>query len=736
MAIYKIFPTKDTSLYTISQSMNTGLDEILEASTYIRDTLPQVSRYLLQFSQPEIDNWVTSYISGSGVLGETYSVISSFPDASDFLFDQTMVAGPTYPTSSDGQGLNNSFGPWDLIPSSSTGNGRGQHFNVQAHGSYFIPNRDIVSKQPITPTLTANNGTYGPLILSNDQAGVNLTSSLSASVNLTIHDNQITAATIVNNGSASYVTSTLPGTDASSPYFSYFDNNDLYLTQTAVDAALGAGVISNIDTNGDAELYFKIGADDLVTTISVLEGVKPYGIGYRPGDKLIFKSESFSDYPMSDDITITLSSPTVSGSNWGNREFGVDLRNSAAVVNGLNIDQELKIYPVSGSWGMGSGKLFNSPSTTDGASWTWRTYSGSDAGALKWQTVGQLKLGVITSLNTVTTTTAGTITAVVADGNQSGVGARISIESVVVDGLNTIKTVTVTTVGTTYAPGETITITKAVLDASALGVSSGDLILTLDSSNINLGDFSTTSYNSLDNAGGGNWYTGSNLELPVIQSQSFSYGIGVDLSVDVTDTIKTWYTNSIVDDTVGFPNDGFLVKQSSSKEFVNSQATTATFRYFSIDTNTIYPPLLDLKWNDWYYNTGSSTNKTLETPEAFISIYNNAGTYYSQSEERFRIAAIPKYPDVVFQTASLYTTNFYLPQASSSYAIKDTDTNEFVIPFDSTYTQISSDTTSSYFDIYMNGLEPERYYTILVKTTVGGTTKVFDEGIMFKVVNG
>ena len=104
MAIYKIFPTKDTSLYTISQSMNTGLDEILEASTYIRDTLPQVSRYLLQFSQPEIDNWVTSYISGSGVLGETYSVISSFPDSSDFLFDQTMLAGPVYPTSSDGAG--------------------------------------------------------------------------------------------------------------------------------------------------------------------------------------------------------------------------------------------------------------------------------------------------------------------------------------------------------------------------------------------------------------------------------------------------------------------------------------------------------------------------------------------------------------------------------------------------------------------------------------------------------
>ena len=53
------------------------------------------------------------------------------------------------------------------------------------------------------------------------------------------------------------------------------------------------------------------------------------------------------------------------------------------------IDQELKIYPISGSWGMGTGKLFNAPQTTDGASWTWRTYSGSaGVGAEKWQTVG------------------------------------------------------------------------------------------------------------------------------------------------------------------------------------------------------------------------------------------------------------------------------------------------------------------------------------------------------------
>ena len=631
MAIYKIFPTKDTSLYTEKKAMNTGLDEVIEASTYLKDSKPQVSRYLLKFSQPEIDNFITTYISGSGVLGETYSVLAAYPDGGDFLFDQTMVAGPTYPTSSDGQGLNNSFGPWDLIPSSSTGNGKGQHFNVQAHGSYFIPNRDIVDTLLITPTFTANDGTYGPFIISNDDVQNTVTtSSLSASINLVVKDNKVISAPIVNNGSASYV---------SQDYFSYFDNKDIYLTPAAIDSTVGTGIFTFNQAYPDDTFYFKIGADDLVTTISVLEGVKPYGIGYRPGDKLVFKSESFAGYPMSDDINITLSSPTISGSNWTNREFGVDLRNSAAVVNGLNLNQELKVYAISGSWGMGSGKYYNEPSSTDGASWEFMTYSGSDVGAQKWQ---------------------------------------------IVDPFEPYATAS-------FIAGE---------------------------------------------EGGGTWYTGSNLGLPIIQSQSFSYGIGVDLSIDVTDTIKTWYTNSLVDNAIGLPNDGFLVKQSSSREFVNSQAVTATFRYFSIDTNTIYPPLLDLKWNDQYYNTGSSKNTTIGTPEAFMSVYNNVGTYYSQSVERFRIAAIPKYPDVVFQTASLYTTNFYLPKGVSTYAIKDTDTNEFVIPFDETYTQISADSTSSYFDVYMNGLEPERYYTILIKTVLDSTTQVFDEDILFKVVNG
>ena len=97
---------------------------------------------------------------------------------------------------------------------------------------------------------------------------------------------------------------------------------------------------------------------------------------------------------------------------------------------------------------------------------------------------------------------------------------------------------------------------------------------------------------------------------------------------------------------------------------------------------------------------------------------------------------MPKYPDRQFITASYYTTNYYLPESQSLYAIKDTSTNEYVINFDSEYTRISADATSSYFDLYCNGLEPERYYTILIKTTINGVVKVFNEDIRFKVANG
>ena len=84
MAIYKLFPEKDATLYTLYPKMNTGLDEILEASTYLFDSKAQTSRYLIKFSQNEINNAYDSYISGSGV-----SYLSTINNALSYSFDTT-----------------------------------------------------------------------------------------------------------------------------------------------------------------------------------------------------------------------------------------------------------------------------------------------------------------------------------------------------------------------------------------------------------------------------------------------------------------------------------------------------------------------------------------------------------------------------------------------------------------------------------------------------------------------
>ena len=50
MAIYKIYPVKDASIYSLYPSRNTGLDEILESSTDLNSAgTAQSSRFLVHF---------------------------------------------------------------------------------------------------------------------------------------------------------------------------------------------------------------------------------------------------------------------------------------------------------------------------------------------------------------------------------------------------------------------------------------------------------------------------------------------------------------------------------------------------------------------------------------------------------------------------------------------------------------------------------------------------------------
>ena len=321
----------------------------------------------------------------------------------------------------------------------------------------------------------------------------------------------------------------------------------------------------------------------------------------------------------------------ISNSNW-NATFKCFI----ATAQSINVDYEAYVYPISGAWGMGTGKYLDQPISTDGVSWQWQNYKGGQP----WGSVNS---------------------------------------------------------GNTYR---------------------------------------TASYSG-SNVGGGIWYYTSSYSFPITASQTFTYHSDKDLNVNVTNIVEVWRSSSLgtaVGEGTQINNEGFLVKWEDAIEFNQTKAVQPVLQYYSVDTHTIYPPVLEIKWNDFSYVT-SSTIPTIATSQLYASIINNDGFFYSQSVQQFRVDCRPQFPAIIFQTASVYTTNYYLPTASF-WAIKDLDTNEYVIDFDPIYTKLSADTTSSYFEVYMNGLQPERYYTILLKTTVEGSTLVFDSNYNFKVING
>lgn len=221
--------------------------------------------------------------------------------------------------------------------------------------------------------------------------------------------------------------------------------------------------------------------------------------------------------------------------------------------------------------------------------------------------------------------------------------------------------------------------------------------------------------------GGGNWYTGSNgVNLEFTQSHALNSTNDVD--INVTKAIQLFDAGTI-------SNNGFILKLPNNLEY----NTTASIRlkYYGGDTNTIFPPFLELKWDDSVYNTGSLS--ILSDSISTINLTNNRGRYSDIGKQRFRISAKPKYPVRYFTTSSIYLTNYALP-SSSYWGLRDENTEEMIVDFDTQFTKISCDSNGGFFDIYMDGLQPERYYRILIKTILDQSTTVIDNQNIFKVV--
>ena len=66
MAVYKIFPEKSATIYSYYPTLNTGIDEILEISTFqsIGGT-SEVSRALIKFPTDQIQDTIQNKVSGN-----------------------------------------------------------------------------------------------------------------------------------------------------------------------------------------------------------------------------------------------------------------------------------------------------------------------------------------------------------------------------------------------------------------------------------------------------------------------------------------------------------------------------------------------------------------------------------------------------------------------------------------------------------------------------------------------
>ena len=268
-------------------------------------------------------------------------------------------------------------------------------------------------------------------------------------------------------------------------------------------------------------------------------------------------------------------------------------------------------------------------------------------------------------------------------------------------------------------------------------------------------DTTKTQWVSGSDTQGGTWYTSSlNSGFNVSASFDLVYETK-DIRMDVTSLVKNHiYSGST------FPNYGFILKrenvptsQSLHSIFDPTLATGSAehdtsvqgnLKFFSRETNTIFPPKLEVEWDDSSWNTGSlSALSATDLDRLKVYFQNLEPECKEKSKVKFRVVGRELYPTRGFDTTPAALTVKYLPSGSrtlqqgSYYSVKDAETEDVIIPF-STGSIISCDSTSNYFNLWMDGFQPERRYRFEIKVVSGSgaeqTSMIYDDDFTFKVV--
>jgi hypothetical protein len=240
----------------------------------------------------------------------------------------------------------------------------------------------------------------------------------------------------------------------------------------------------------------------------------------------------------------------------------------------------------------------------------------------------------------------------------------------------------------------------------------------------------TASYSS-SNEGGGAWYTGSGFQT----NRSYGFNDDLDIELDITSPIIKHYSSSTF--SSGYPegiiNNGFILKRSESQEF--TAIDDGELNFFSMDTHTIFPPFLDISWDDSEYDRekhGISDNQIKTSGECYVTLRNNKEKFRTSEEYKFRLNIRELYPTRRFVTSSNFLDVNYFT-SRSFYSLVDYATEEVLIPFGEE-SKLSADAEGMHFKIYMNGLQEERYYKLLFKHENNDGVQIYDDNYYFKVV--
>ena len=171
--------------------------------------------------------------------------------------------------------------------------------------------------------------------------------------------------------------------------------------------------------------------------------------------------------------------------------------------------------------------------------------------------------------------------------------------------------------------------------------------------------------------------------------------------------------------------------EGSSERFGN-------FSFFSSDTHTKYPPTLETVWFDSKWNSGSLSPLTSTNLEDMVVYMKGLRPEYKENAKaKFRVVGRERYPEKTYATTPANLNVKYLPSGSCFYSIRDAETHDVIVPY-STSSLLSCDSSGNYFNLDLNGYQPERYYTLEYRIQSGSDTpdetdQYFDEGFTFKV---